>query len=106
LIQSGGKGGLILWPLFGAANQMLAALSLDVISLFLLERGKSAWAYLTPALFLVVITVFGLGIGIRDFFVGENYLLTGLGAILLILEMWIVAEGWAALRRVREGKRA
>lgn len=106
LVQAGGKGGLILWPLFGAANQMLAALSLIVITLYLLEKGKRAWAYLIPAVFLMVITVLGLGIGIHGFFQSDNYLLTGLSSTLLLLELWIVAEGWAALKRVRAGQRA
>ena len=38
-----GKGGLILWPLFGATNQLLAGLSFLVITFYLWRRGRAVW---------------------------------------------------------------
>ncbi|MEZ5948829.1 MAG: carbon starvation CstA 5TM domain-containing protein [Planctomycetaceae bacterium] len=38
-----GTGGLILWPLFGATNQLLAGLALMVTFFYLWRRGRSAW---------------------------------------------------------------
>ena len=37
-----GAGALKLWPLFGAVNQTLAALSLIIVTLYLKSRSKKS----------------------------------------------------------------
>src|SRR5208283_4539186 len=48
-----------LWPLFGAANQMLAAIALTLctVVLFKMKRQRYAWVTIAPAVWLVVTTV-------------------------------------------------
>jgi len=48
-----------LWPLFGAANQMLAAIALTLctVVLFKMKRERYAWVTMAPAAWLVVTTV-------------------------------------------------
>jgi carbon starvation protein len=48
-----------LWPLFGTANQMLAAIALTVctVVLFKMKRERFAWVTLAPATWLVACTV-------------------------------------------------
>ena len=48
-----------LWPLFGASNQMLAAIALILCSviLFKMKRERFAWVTLVPTAWLVVCTV-------------------------------------------------
>src|SRR6476660_5131555 len=53
------NGGVnILWPLFGIANQMLAAIALCVGTGILVKSGKLKYAWITavPLLWLVIIT--------------------------------------------------
>jgi carbon starvation protein len=53
------NGGVnILWPLFGIANQMLAAIALCVATGILVKSGKLKYAWVTalPLLWLVIIT--------------------------------------------------
>ena len=48
-----------MWPLFGATNQMLAAmaLTLSTVVLFKMKRQKFAWVTLVPTVWLVICTV-------------------------------------------------
>src|SRR5512132_214699 len=48
-----------LWPLFGTANQMLAAIALTVctVVLFKMKRERFAWVTIVPATWLVVCTI-------------------------------------------------
>jgi len=53
------NGGVnILWPLFGIANQMLAAIALCVATGILVKSGKLKYAWITglPLLWLVIVT--------------------------------------------------
>jgi carbon starvation protein len=46
-----------IWPMFGSGNQLLAALVLLVISLWLLGRGRQAWFAILPAVFMTITTM-------------------------------------------------
>lgn len=46
-----------IWPAFGAANQLLAAMALLVVSLWLLRHKRPVWFTAVPALFMTVTTV-------------------------------------------------
>ncbi len=93
-----GNGGLVLWPLFGAGNQLLAGLTLLVVSLWLAQKGKNFWVTLAPALFLGAMTSIAMFHNLKAFHSQENWLLLTLSGILVALELWIVLEGVAAFR--------
>ncbi len=96
--SDGGKGGLSIWPLFGATNQMLAALTLILISLYLLKNKKNILPYLIPAIFLILITSVGLVFNITIFMGQENIFLVSLSIILTIIQMWIMVEAMGLFR--------
>jgi len=49
-----GSGGLVLWPIFGVTNQLLACLTFLVLTTWLAKRGRPVWVTAVPMLFLVV----------------------------------------------------
>lgn len=49
-----------LWPIFGTGNQLLAALSLMAVSVWLYYKGKKTWYTVLPAIFMLATTVFSL----------------------------------------------
>lgn len=49
-----------LWQLFGSANQMLAALSLLTVTLWLKKKGKMFWFTLIPGIFMLITTILAL----------------------------------------------
>ncbi|HDZ20741.1 hypothetical protein LCGC14_0431660 [marine sediment metagenome] len=56
-----GTGAMTLWPMFGAVNQLLAALALLVVTIYLRRRG--GWGFvltLGPCLFMLVITMWAM----------------------------------------------
>jgi carbon starvation protein len=99
LIQDGGKGGLLIWPLFGAANQMLGSLTLIIICIFLIRAKRNPKPYLIPLLFVFTITSWGLLINIIEFIKDNNYLLTTLSILFLITQLWIALETWSVFNK-------
>ena len=98
LAQEEGKGGLLLWPLFGSVNQMLAALSLMVIATYLLRKKKNGKPYWIPFAFIFTVTSIGLGLNTMEFFKNNQFLLSFLSGFLLFIELWIAFEVWILLR--------
>lgn len=88
-----GKGAMVLWPLFGTINQLLAALALLVITMYLKKRG--GWSFVLtglPCVFMLWITVWALGIKLGDFWNTKDWLLVSVSGLIAVLSLWIFAE--------------
>jgi carbon starvation protein len=81
----------VLWPIFGTANQLLAAISLLAVSAWLLLRGKRLAFVLAPALFMLATTVMALGILMRTYIRTGNTILAAADALLIVLALGVVA---------------
>jgi len=106
LADGEGKGGLLLWPLFGATNQLLAALSLLVITIYLAKRAKPVVYTLVPFFFMVVMTgwamAFQLQKFLNDFTRGQGNLhLLIISSTIVLLEIWMIAEAAVVLKKGR-----
>ncbi|MTI59212.1 MAG: carbon starvation protein A [Firmicutes bacterium] len=101
---NGGAGGMILWPLFGAANQMLAALALLVATVYLLKKQKPIYVTMLPFIFMVIIETWALLYNINQFYGQGNALLTTIGTILFVLEVWMVVESCNVFNKARKGE--
>ena len=73
------KAYLVAWPIFGTSNQMLASLTLLVISVWLVRSGKSAIYTILPMIFMLVTTVTALVLQIKPFALSFPSILSGEG---------------------------
>ena len=86
-----------IWPLLGATNQLVAALTLIFLSAWLVSRGKSRWYTLGPALFMLVTCIGALvyqGIGFLN---QGKILLAVISLALLLLALFLAWEVRAQL---------
>ncbi len=102
-----GKGGLILWPLFGATNQLLGGLAFLVILFWMWRRNIPVWFVAIPTVFMLVLPAAAM---ISQLFVGDAAWLTGktpsvtlsaIGIATLLLEAWILVEAAKAWPRAK-----
>ncbi|MEH6782609.1 MAG: carbon starvation protein A [Alcanivorax jadensis] len=94
-----GSGGLLIWPLFGTTNQLLAGLTLLVITIMLVKRGRPAIYTLAPLVFLLVMTLYALLIQLKSFYDKSDWFLLGLDLVVLVAALLVTLECAAALKR-------
>ncbi len=96
-----------LWPIFGAANQLLAGLSLLVLSVYLFRKGRKVLFTLIPMIFLVIMTSIAMVMSLGDFIKTRNWVLTILSILLLSFSFWIILEAVVAIRKMKtKGKQS
>jgi len=100
-----GSGGLLIWPLFGTTNQLLAGLTLLVITTMLVKLGRPMYVTLIPLLFLLVMTIYALLIQLMGFYQKSDWFLFGLDLVVLVAAIWIALEAAGTLTRLRREAR-
>lgn len=99
------KGYLVAWPIFGASNQLLAALTLLAVSVWMKKTGKNAWIAIIPTIFMLIMTLWSLVLQVIPFIktfgqaVTTDVVISGVvGIVLLFLSIWLLIESARALR--------
>jgi len=100
-----GAGGMRLWPLFGTTNQLLAGLSLLILTLFLLRLRRPIWITVIPMGFLLFMTTWAMVLNLLRFVRESQTMLLVVGGAIFALEMWLLFEGAVAVRRVVGSRR-
>ena len=81
---------LKLWPIFGAANQLLAALTLIAVTAWLAQKSKKYWFTAIPAVFMVITTITSLVILLGRYIKLQSWTLFTTDVVLLILATGVV----------------
>ncbi|MGM0898973.1 MAG: carbon starvation CstA family protein [Bacillota bacterium] len=96
-----GSGGYLLWPLFGTSNQLLAGISLLLISIWLRKLGRNYMITIIPMAFLMFMTLWAM---FQQVFLQwawyndqPNTLLFVFGAIIFVFTIWIILTAVQAL---------
>jgi carbon starvation protein len=100
LVFSGSAGAL--WPVFGAANQLLAAIALLAASVWLAKRGMDNWYVRYPMLFMFSVTLTALILLGYSNYIAGNYLLTSLAVLLFAVAVTLGAQAFRSLRDHRK----
>ena len=91
-----------IWPLFGATNQLLAALALLTFVVFLKASKVSYGFALFPAIVMIVMPMTALAIMVQKF--GVATLMGGTASAMIILGFFLMVTSWRAL--VNEGEKS
>ena len=93
-----------IWPIFGATNQLIAAVALFVIATWLMAMGKPTKFALYPAIFMVITTIGALAWQSYRFYTQpEPNIFLGTAAVfLIILALFVGYEGMSTLRGRKE----
>ena len=94
------QAGWVLWPIFGASNQMLAALTLMVLTLYYWQKKKPFLPLLIPMLIIMIVTFSALLANAVKFY-GVNGILFILNLILITLIIWMIYEGFNKVLEIR-----
>ena len=98
-----GTGGLVLWPLFGSTNQILAGLTLLVITVLLMRLGRPAWYTLVPMLFVVIMSFSAGAVTVHQLFTAGNYFLVGIGVVVLGTSILVMLEAASVILSLKNG---
>jgi carbon starvation protein len=83
-----------IWPMFGAANQLLATIALAIGTSFIINRGRAkyAWVTILPMTFVGVTTLTAAFLNIKNIYLPQVQIQTTLvpGIINLVLTVLII----------------
>jgi len=96
-----GSGGLILWPLFGAINQLLAGLAFMVIAFYLVRHQRPVWFLALPLVLMIILPAWAMIYQITVFYAQGNWLLVALGCLVEVLQAWMIIEGVLMWRKAK-----
>ncbi|MCH8805550.1 MAG: carbon starvation protein A [Planctomycetes bacterium] len=102
--KSPGSGGLILWPIFGATNQLLAGLSFLVIVFYLKRHNRPVWFAVPPTILMLIMPAWAMVHQLQSWWAAQDWLLLSIGVIVEIVQVWMVIEAallWSKVRGVK-----
>jgi carbon starvation protein len=111
--ETAGQGGFILWPLFGAINQLLGGLAFIVILFWMRRRNMPLWFIAIPAVFMLILPAWALcyqlfhrSLGADTSWLAQgDWVLAGFALVTLAVEVWMIIEAvrmWPRVKGVLE----
>ncbi len=103
-----GEGGMLIWPLFGTTNQLLAGLTLLVISVILVKLGRPARYTLVPMVFITTMALAAAIYQLGNLY-GEGgilYPLLWIDVAIVLLAIFTMLEAGSAFLREKRAAEA
>ena len=96
-----GSGGLTIWPLFGSTNQILAGMTLLVISVMLIKLGRPAKYTMMPMVFVLFTSCWAAIIKLMEFWAAGNWLLVTIDMVVLVTSLLVILEAISVISAYR-----
>ena len=96
---AGGTGGMVIWPLFGTTNQLLAGLTLLVVSVILVKLGRPSRYTMIPMVFVTAMAFLSALIQLVDLYRAGNYLLIAIDLVIIVAAILVALEAASAFMR-------
>jgi carbon starvation protein len=101
-----GTGGMAIWPLFGTTNQLLAGLTLLVISVMLVKLGRPSRYTLTPMVFVTGMALWSALIQLGNLYSNGQWVLMAIDVGIIVCAIFVLLEAASALMRERRAAAA
>lgn len=97
--DSDGSGGMVIWPLFGTTNQLLAALTLLLITVILARMGRPVIYTLLPLILVLTMTLWALLLQIGTLIGQSNWVLSIMALVILGAGILVMLTAITVLNR-------
>ena len=97
-----GSGGMLIWPLFGTTNQLMAGLTLAIVVIILTQLRRPTWPVLIPLVFVTAMSLWAAVLQLRTFLEAGNWLLLVLDVIIICCAIWVIVEAFTAITKSRK----
>jgi len=91
-----------IWPIFGSANQLLAALTLTAITAWLVQKSRPFWFAALPAAFMCVTTLLSLSLLLKRYLETNNWVLGITDGVLIILTAGVITMTFRYFYQLRK----
>ena len=96
-----GSGGMLIWPLFGTTNQLMAGLTLSIVAVILTQLRRPTLPILLPLIFVTAMSLWAAILQVRTFYNSGNWLLLVLDVIIICCAIWVIVEAFTAVSKAR-----
>ena len=97
-----GSGGMLIWPLFGTTNQLMAGLTLSIVVIILTQLRRPTWPVLIPLVFVTAMSLWAAVLQLRTLWGAGNWLLLVLDVIIICCAIWVIVEAFTAISKSRK----
>ena len=97
-----GSGGMLIWPLFGTTNQLMAGLTLSIVVIILTQLRRPTWPVLIPLVFVTAMSLWAAVLQLRTLWGAGNWLLLVLDVIIICCAIWVIVEAFTAITKSRK----
>jgi carbon starvation protein len=108
-LENAGRGGMILWPVFGAMNQLVAGIAFIVLVFYVRSTGKPVWFLVPPMIFMLIMPLWAMGISLffgtsaeQSWIASKNWPLVFIGGASIVLEIWLIIEALLMNQRFKK----
>lgn len=96
----------VIWPMFGSANQLLAAVALLAVATWLANKGMNNKMLIAPMIFMFIVTLTALVFLVQSNIAKGNFILVFFAGLLFVLAIVLIVLSYNVLSKKRKRQEA